>query len=262
MGKKASTLPTGQSQYQVVGRFVPNEKYKEDNAQCKVYRMNLFAKNKVVARSRFWYFMGRLCRVKKANGQIISVSQVHAEPARGGEPGGWGGGRGGASAGRAAAATGARAAAAAAAALEQQLRAAGPGSLRGATTACGQALTPRVRLVLLQIFEKTPERVKNFGIWFRYDSRTGTHNAYKEFREMALTDAINSCYQDMAGRSRAKSGAIQILKTAELKPEECKRPTVKQFHTSSIKFPLPHRIAKTPKEFKSTFKASKPTTFC
>jgi large subunit ribosomal protein L18Ae len=187
MGKKASTLPTGQSQYQVVGRFVPNEKYKEDNAQCKVYRMNLFAKNKVVARSRFWYFMGRLCRVKKANGQIISVSQI---------------------------------------------------------------------------FEKTPERVKNFGIWFRYDSRTGTHNAYKEFREMALTDAINSCYQDMAGRSRAKSGAIQILKTAELKPEECKRPTVKQFHTSSIKFPLPHRIAKTPKEFKSTFKASKPTTFC
>ena len=76
MGKKAANLPTGQSQYQVVGRYVPNEKYPEDNPQCKVYRMNLFAKNKVVARSRFWYFMKRLCRVKKANGQIISVSQV------------------------------------------------------------------------------------------------------------------------------------------------------------------------------------------
>ena len=76
MGKKAANLPTGQSQYQVVGRFVPNAKYAEDNAMCKVYRMNLFAKNKVVARSRFWYFMGRLCRVKKANGQIISVNQV------------------------------------------------------------------------------------------------------------------------------------------------------------------------------------------
>ena len=88
MGKKAANLPTGQSQYQVVGRFVPNEKYDESSPMCKVYRMNLFAKNKVVARSRFWYFMGRLCRVKKANGQIISVSQVHAEPARGGEPGG------------------------------------------------------------------------------------------------------------------------------------------------------------------------------
>ena len=45
---------------------------------------------------------------------------------------------------------------------------------------------------LAQIFEKTPEKVKNFGIWFRYDSRTGTHNAYKEYREVALTDAVNS----------------------------------------------------------------------
>ena len=82
MGKKAAVLPTGQSQYQVVGRFVPNEKYGEENAMCKVYRMNLFAKNKVVARSRFWYFMGRMCRVKKANGQIISVNQVCARPVR------------------------------------------------------------------------------------------------------------------------------------------------------------------------------------
>ena len=81
MVKKVTKLPTGQSQYQVVGRFVPNEKYNEASAQCKVYRMNLFAKNKVVARSRFWYFMGRLCRVKKANGQIISVSQVRSSAA-------------------------------------------------------------------------------------------------------------------------------------------------------------------------------------
>ena len=80
MGKKAASLPTGQSQYQIVGRYVPNEKYPEENAMCKVYRMNLFAKNKVVARSRFWYFMARLCRVKKANGQILSVSQVPAAP--------------------------------------------------------------------------------------------------------------------------------------------------------------------------------------
>merc|ERR1712216_959912 len=158
-----------------------------DNAMCKVYRMNLFAKNRVVARSRFWYFMSRMCRVKRANGQIISVSQI---------------------------------------------------------------------------YEKSPQRVKNFGIWFRYESRTGTHNAYKEYRELSLTAAVSAMYQDMAGRSRAKSVAIQILKTAELKPEECKRPVVKQFHTQTIKFPLPHRIAKTPKQFKTTFKASRPTTFC
>ena len=66
----------------------------------------------------------------------------------------------------------------------------------------------------------------------------------------------------MAGRSRAKSVAIQVLKTAELKPEECKRTCVKQFHSSKVKFPLPHRVAKTPKEFRTTFKASRPTTLC
>merc|ERR1712032_1501099 len=93
---------------------------------------------------------------------------------------------------------------------------------------------------------------KNFGFWFRYESRTGTHNAYKEFRAMKLTDAVNMLYQDMAGRSRAKANAIQILKTAELEAKECKRPIVKQFHSSKIKFPLPHRVIKTPKEFKTT----------
>lgn len=113
-----------------------------------------------------------------------------------------------------------------------------------------------------QIFEKSPTKVKNFGIWFRYDSRTGTHNAYKEYRETSLTDAIAAMYQDMAGRSRAKATAIQVLKTAVLTAQECKRPSIKQFHSQSVKFPLPHRIAKTPKAFKTTFKASRPTTFC
>lgn len=82
----------------------------------------------------------------------------------------------------------------------------------------------------LQIHEKKPLRVKNFGFWFRYESRTGTHNAYKEFRALKLTDAVNQLYQDMAGRSRAKSSAIQILKTAELKPSECKRCALPSSH--------------------------------
>ena len=29
------------------------------------------------------------------------------------------------------------------------------------------------------IHEKRPLRPKNFGIWLRYDSRSGTHNMYK-----------------------------------------------------------------------------------
>ena len=66
----------------------------------------------------------------------------------------------------------------------------------------------------------------------------------------------------MAGRSRAKACAIQILETKELTATECKRTTVKQFHSSAIKFPLPHRITKAVKAFKTTYKAARPTTFC
>ena len=111
-----------------------------------------------------------------------------------------------------------------------------------------------------QIYEKSPERVKNFGVWFRYDSRTGTHNAYKEFREMSAEKAINHLYQNMAGLSRAKAAAIQILKVSELAPSECKRPDIKQFHKGGIQFPLPHRVRKTEKAYKTTFKASRPNT--
>jgi large subunit ribosomal protein L18Ae len=31
----------------------------------------------------------------------------------------------------------------------------------------------------LQIYERNPTTVKNYGIWVRYQSRTGYHNAYK-----------------------------------------------------------------------------------
>ena len=49
----------------------------------------------------------------------------------------------------------------------------------------------------MQIFEKKPLRVKNFGFWFRYESRTGTHNAYKEFRALKLTDGVNMVQQPL-----------------------------------------------------------------
>ena len=282
---KTCTLPTGQSQYQVVGRFVPNEKYGEGHAQCKVYRMKLFAKNKVVARSRFWYFMGRLCRVKKANGQIISISQarhrLRAPSARRRAPsacaraGRWPPGASAWPELRPACAPAPRRpencaapdADAAVPATMAAAGAAGPGA--SPPRARRAAAPPPLRLPSAaadrlppppQIYEKSPERVKNFGVWFRYDSRTGTHNAYKEFREMSAEKAINHLYQNMAGLSRAKASAIQILKVSELAPSECKRPDIKQFHKGGIQFPLPHRVRKTEKAYKTTFKASRPNT--
>lgn len=52
--------------------------------------------------------------------------------------------------------------------------------------------------------------MKNFGIWIRYDSRSGTHNMYKEYREMSRTDAVEALYQDMAARHRARFRSIHV----------------------------------------------------
>jgi large subunit ribosomal protein L18Ae len=38
--------------------------------------MRIFAPNTVVAKSRFWYFLMKLRKVKKANGEIVSVNAV------------------------------------------------------------------------------------------------------------------------------------------------------------------------------------------
>jgi hypothetical protein len=38
--------------------------------------MRIFAPNTVVAKSRFWYFLTKLKKVKKANGEIVSLNVV------------------------------------------------------------------------------------------------------------------------------------------------------------------------------------------
>lgn len=59
-------------EYQVIGRHLPTEA----NPAPKLYRMRIFAPNDVVAKSRFWYFLGKLRKIKKANGEIVSLNQV------------------------------------------------------------------------------------------------------------------------------------------------------------------------------------------
>ena len=61
-------------EYQIIGRHLPSEA----NPTPKLFRMRIFAPNEVVAKSRFWYFLGRLRKIKKANGEIVSVNQVNS----------------------------------------------------------------------------------------------------------------------------------------------------------------------------------------
>jgi len=168
-------------EYQVIGRHLPSEA----NPTPKLYRMRIFAPNDVVAKSRFWYFLMKLRKVKKANGEIVSLNVIH---------------------------------------------------------------------------EKRPTKVKNFGIWLRYDSRSGTHNMYKEYREMSRTEAVEAMYQDMAARHRARFRSIAILKVVEIaKKDDIKRPYITQLLTKNLKFPLPHRVSKT--AGKKLFAAKRPSTF-
>ncbi|KAL6713785.1 60S ribosomal protein L20B [Lecanora helva] len=170
------------NEYQVIGRHLPTE----TQPTPKLYRMRIFAPNTVVAKSRFWYFLMKLRKVKKSNGEIITINLIH---------------------------------------------------------------------------EKRPTKVKNFGIWIRYDSRSGTHNMYKEYREMSRTEAVDALYQDMAARHRARFRSIHILKVVEIeRTDDVKRPYIKQLLTKDLKFPLPHRVAKTNSKSK-LFAAHRPSTF-
>ena len=58
--------------YQVVGRRLPTE----TDPEPEIYRMRLFAPNPVTAKSRYWYSMHRLEKMKKGTGVILSVDKV------------------------------------------------------------------------------------------------------------------------------------------------------------------------------------------
>jgi len=152
-------------EYRVIGRKLPTEK--EPNPG--LYSMKIFATDKPTAKSRYWYFIRQLKKMKKMSGEIISIVQVHS---------------------------------------------------------------------------KAPTRVKNYGVWLRYNSRSGTHNMYKEYRDLRSSAAVTQCYREMGARHRARASSIQIIKIEELTAKQCKRVHVTQFHDAHLKFPLPSRVTR------------------
>lgn len=169
-------------QFQVVGRAAPTQK----KPMPKVYRMRLFAKNRVLALSRFWYFMKLINKAKRSGGEVLAVNEL---------------------------------------------------------------------------FDRAPTKVNNYGIWLRYESRTDTHNMYKEFRDVNINGAVSQLYSEMAGRHRAKPGAIQIINTAVLSASQCKRDHVTEMHDNGLKFPLVTKLPLVNRKYKGTFKSKRPMTF-
>merc|ERR1712179_201784 len=108
------------------------------------------------------------------------------------------------------------------------------------------------------IQEKKPLKIKNFGIWLRYDSRSGTHNMYREYRDLTVGAAVTQCYRDMGARHRARAHSIQIIRVEPVAASKTRRPLVKQMHDSKISFPPPSRVQKSSG---SIFKAKRPNTY-
>ena len=65
-------FPGRLQEYEVIGRPLPTEAHPNPS----LYRMTIFAPNETVAKSRFWYFLRGLRKVKKATGEIVSVKVV------------------------------------------------------------------------------------------------------------------------------------------------------------------------------------------
>lgn len=128
-----------------------------------------------------------------------------------------------------------------------------------------------------EIRERNSRIVRNYGITIKYNSRSGTHNMYTEFRSTNMCEAVSMMYQDMAGRHRARYSTIQVIDVAVVPagvkamkrfdgegeaPPAVVKPRVKQFLSAKIKFPLTHRLTRpSTKAFRHTFAASRPTTY-
>merc|ERR1711981_997783 len=100
-----------------------------------------------------------------------------------------------------------------------------------------------------------PTKVKNYAIWLRYQSRTNTHNMYKEFRDTSINGAVGRMYSEMAGRHRAQPGSIQIINTAVLPASACKRDHVTEMHNNSMKFPVVRKMPMAAKKLRATYTA-------
>merc|ERR1711959_459853 len=69
---QTTLIMSGFRQYEVVGRHVPTER----DPNPKAYRIKLFSKNEANAKSRFWYFIRRVVKMKKAHGEILQIREI------------------------------------------------------------------------------------------------------------------------------------------------------------------------------------------
>ena len=65
-------MPAKIRHYQVTGRKTPTA----NDPNPQIYRMKLFARDSVHAKSRFWYFLSKLHKMKRSTGDILALNEI------------------------------------------------------------------------------------------------------------------------------------------------------------------------------------------
>jgi len=112
-----------------------------------------------------------------------------------------------------------------------------------------------------ELKEKRPGTIKNFAVQLRWYSRTGPVNTSKEIRDTHLARGVSRIFTQLSGQHRASFSNIQVIRTATKTAAECTRPAMTQFHNSSIRFPLIHRVRVPKKAKRAVLTAKAPQTF-
>lgn len=222
------------NEYQVIGRHLPTEM----QPTPKLYRMRIFAPNTVVAKSRFWYFLMKLRKVKKSNGEIITINLVSGSY-NFGRVVKW-------DEHKIMAST--RAEWLMMMVMHRSMR----DVLQKSRTSAFGSATIRARVLTICIrstarCQGRKQSMRFTKIWQQDTERVSDRSMYVTFRIMRpRCEYANDC--------------AQILKVVELEAtDDVKRPYIKQLLSKNLKFPLPHRVAKT--STKKLFSAQRPSTF-
>lgn len=111
-----------------------------------------------------------------------------------------------------------------------------------------------------EIFERSSNSIKNYGIAFKYESRKDVINMYKEFRDVTLAGAVAQMYNEMAGRHAGRSSTVHIIKTSVVAAKDVVRPKVSSFNAVNLRYPKISQSKRAPtNQHKSLYTASRPT---
>lgn len=110
-----------------------------------------------------------------------------------------------------------------------------------------------------EIFERKCNAIKNYGIAFKYDSRRGTINMYKEFRATTLCGAVSLLFNEMAGKHSGRADTIHIIKTMIVPKKDLVRAKTILYSETSLRFPKITETKRAPTAaHRSDFTASRP----